>query len=243
MNHLARRLRAAALALLVLVIAALAAAWLTRPSIAPAAAGDGAARLPKPPTDPYLACAACHGAQGEGLAQTRAPRLAGQDREYLRRQLLAFRAGWRGGSDGAGQQMAAVARSLADDAIDAVLARIATMPSAAHGDRLAGDRWRGEDLYRRLCAVCHGDRAGGAPEHHMARLDHQHGWYLAAQLRLYRSGARGAADEDGEGRAMAFYAGLLPDEAAVDDVVAFITRASYGAAAASAAAHAAGAAQ
>lgn len=65
----------------------------------------------------YAACAACHGASGEGNAALKAPRLAGQSDWYLVRQLRNFKTGIRGAaaSDLLGAQMRAAADTLADD--------------------------------------------------------------------------------------------------------------------------------
>lgn len=45
---------------------------------------------------PFFACAACHGAEGEGNKLLLAPSLAGQRPEYLRLQIESFRNEWRG---------------------------------------------------------------------------------------------------------------------------------------------------
>jgi len=66
----------------------------------------------------YVACAACHGARGEGNAELRAPALVGQSDWYLAAQLKGYRAGWRGTATGdeLGAQMRAMAVALPDDA-------------------------------------------------------------------------------------------------------------------------------
>src|SRR5262245_36106041 len=51
------------------------------------------AQMPAPPGF-VLACAACHGFDGVGNDRS-IPNLAGQNREYLMRQLMAFRNGQR----------------------------------------------------------------------------------------------------------------------------------------------------
>ena len=72
----------------------------------------------------YSACSSCHGAQGEGMTALGAPRIAGQYRWYLRAQLLRFRSGLRGShpKDELGQQMRAMAVTIANDADVDVLA-------------------------------------------------------------------------------------------------------------------------
>ncbi|MCZ6853959.1 MAG: c-type cytochrome [Gammaproteobacteria bacterium] len=65
----------------------------------------------------YAVCAACHGANAEGLEQLGGPRLAGQDDWYLVRQINNFKQGRRGyhASDIFGAQMRPMAATLVDD--------------------------------------------------------------------------------------------------------------------------------
>lgn len=75
----------------------------------------------------YEICAACHGVHGEGNRAFDAPRLTGQDGQYLFDQLVKFRTGIRGGSDddALAQQMKSMAEVLSDDdAIRSVVAYI-----------------------------------------------------------------------------------------------------------------------
>lgn len=75
----------------------------------------------------FATCAACHGANGAGIAATHAPRLHGMSDWYMARQLKNFRDGVRGAhpQDPYGSQMALVAGMLNDDAdIGNVLAYI-----------------------------------------------------------------------------------------------------------------------
>jgi cytochrome c oxidase subunit 2 len=62
----------------------------------------------------FVTCAHCHGAQGQGVWSTRAPRLAGISDWYLVRQLENFRKGNRGRhpQDFYGTQMAALSRMV-----------------------------------------------------------------------------------------------------------------------------------
>lgn len=75
----------------------------------------------------YAVCAACHGANAEGLEQLGGPRLAGQEDWYLVRQINNFKLGRRGyhASDIFGAQMKPMALILVDDqAINNVTAYI-----------------------------------------------------------------------------------------------------------------------
>ena len=63
------------------------------------------------------ACGACHGGRAEGNPALQAPRLAGLDEAYLRRQLAYFRDGVRGAApqDRLGKQMAMMADMVSTD--------------------------------------------------------------------------------------------------------------------------------
>ena len=41
----------------------------------------------------YAVCVSCHGAQGEGIEELMAPKLAGQEDWYLRNQLQLYKSG------------------------------------------------------------------------------------------------------------------------------------------------------
>jgi cytochrome c oxidase subunit 2 len=80
--------------------------------------------------DSYNICGACHGARGEGNYALNAPRLAGQQDWYLKRQLQNFSAGIRGAhkSDNFGHQMVLMARTLQNEkSIDDLLAYLNTL--------------------------------------------------------------------------------------------------------------------
>ena len=62
-------------------------------------------------------CGACHGGAAEGNPALKAPRLAGLDAAYIKRQFAHFRDGVRGTDpkDTPGRQMAMMARTLATE--------------------------------------------------------------------------------------------------------------------------------
>jgi cytochrome c553 len=68
------------------------------------------------------ACIACHGAKLQGQQQM--PRLAGQHRDYLRAQLLAFRTGQRQDLDGT---MTSAAQSMAAQDVDVMADYLAAL--------------------------------------------------------------------------------------------------------------------
>lgn len=78
----------------------------------------------------YRTCSSCHGASGQGNYALQAPRLAGQQDWYLKRQLEYFRKGIRGThkEDNYGHQMVLMARSLQGErSIDDLLAYVNTL--------------------------------------------------------------------------------------------------------------------
>jgi cytochrome c553 len=78
----------------------------------------------------YVACASCHGSNGEGNQTLGAPALADRTDWYLVRQLKNYKAGLRGTDhrDDKGAQMRALAATLPDaQAIDDVVAYINTL--------------------------------------------------------------------------------------------------------------------
>jgi cytochrome c oxidase subunit II len=87
--------------------------------------------------------------------------------------------------------------------------------------RVAGDPAAGAALYT-VCAACHGAQAEGNPALNAPKLSGQGDWYLKRQLLQFKSGARGTHENDVYGKTMAPMAATLADEAAVDNVVAYI---------------------
>jgi cytochrome c oxidase subunit 2 len=84
----------------------------------------------------YSVCAACHGAQGEGVWSQNAPRLSQMSDWYLVRQLQNFKNGVRGvhRQDFYGGQMAAMSDTLKDDqTINDLVAYINTLPPPREG--------------------------------------------------------------------------------------------------------------
>ena len=172
----------------------------------------------------YAACAACHGANGEGNVALNAPRLSGQGAWYLERQVRLFREGARGTheKDVFGRMMAPMAATLADNAAIAnVAAYIATLPDAPAATTIKGDVDKGRQRYE-TCAACHGANGGGIAATNAPRLQGMSDWYMARQLRNFRDGVRGAHAQDLHGGQMALVAGMLVDDASIGDILAYI---------------------
>ena len=172
----------------------------------------------------YAVCAACHGAGGEGNVALNAPKLSGQGAWYLEGQLRNFKAGLRGTheKDTFGKMMAPMAATLADDAAVAnVVAYIASLPDTPAAATLQGNIDKGRSRYA-TCAACHGGDGGGIAATHAPRLRGMSDWYLARQLKNFKDGVRGAHAQDAYGGQMALVAGMLRDDAAIGDVLAYV---------------------
>lgn len=154
-----------------------------------------------PPVTPLQTCAACHGEHGQGNALIGAPRLAGQQAEYLLLQLQGFKSGRRGydSLDRYGAQMCAVVTRL-DEAEFAPLAlHYASLPSGNTGAVRASER-AGATLYQGTCAGCHGPDGGGYALLKTPNLRILDAAYLERQLGHYAEGVRGGgaqADQHG----------------------------------------------
>jgi cytochrome c oxidase subunit 2 len=172
----------------------------------------------------YAVCASCHGQQGEGNRQLNAPKLAGQEDWYLRRQLEYFKSGVRGTGPGDtfGMAMGPMANTLVDEAaLENVIAYIQTFPDDPTTKTVVGDIENGEDIYD-TCAVCHGQQGEGFAFMNAPRQAGLDDWYLVTQLKNFRSGARGAHDDDAYGMQMNMMAAILNTDEAINDVVAYI---------------------
>ena len=173
----------------------------------------------------YAVCASCHGEAAEGNAGLRAPRLNHLDPAYIAAQLDKFRRGIRGGEGATAEaaQMVGMAGTLADEqAVLDVAAYVASLDSGAPRPTIEGDPQLGADYYNQFCGACHGPAAEGNTALNSPALAGADDWYLLAQLVAFRDGVRGAHPEDRTGKQMRAMAGVLPDEKAMRDVVAFI---------------------
>ncbi|TDJ47984.1 MAG: c-type cytochrome [Gammaproteobacteria bacterium] len=183
------------------------------------AAGDAAAGQAQ-----YAVCAACHGMQGEGNQTMNAPKLAGLNGWYLRKQIENYQAGIRGThkDDIYGRQMQPMAATLVTAAaINNVIAYIETLPDNPAPATISGDVTRGQRLYRN-CGACHGARGQGVWSVAAPRQAGMSDWYLVAQLKNFQQGIRGTHPDDGFGWQMGLMAEILHDDQAIDDVVAYI---------------------
>ena len=189
----------------------------------------------------YAVCSSCHGANAEGNKAMHAPRLAGMDNEYMRRQLRHFKRGVRGSheDDAWGQTMAPMAMMLADAAaINNVVSYIDTLsgqPQFNGGAKLglsaaveryepsaSGDPTKSKALYESTCAQCHGDLGQGVWTVNAPALTGLEDWYLASQIKNFRDGIRGRHADDLYGLQMGLVSNTMTDDQSIEDMVAYI---------------------
>ncbi len=172
----------------------------------------------------FEVCAACHGPNGAGSVDLKAPHIAGLPVWYVERQLKNFKAGIRGADprDIPGTQMRPMAMTLPDDAAVAdVAAYVATLKAPPPGATLEGDAGKGKAAYA-TCGACHAADGSGNEALKAPPLATLPDWYIVAQLQAYKSGLRGAHKDDALGAQMRSMAMTLPDEAAIRDVAVYI---------------------
>lgn len=153
-------------------------------------------------------CAACHAADGNSTAPAN-PKIADQFPEYLYKQLVDFKAqeGKKPARESAVMNGMVANLSPSDmKGLAAFYAEQKLKPSVATDKDLAalGQKlWRGgnPDTGVPACAGCHGPAGAGIPSQY-PRLSGQFADYIAAQLRLFRDGAR-ANDPGGMMRGVA----------------------------------------
>lgn len=162
-------------------------------------------------------CTVCHGTHGNGNPAIRAPKISGMEAWYLRRQLESFRDGTRGThpDDTAGHEMQPVGVRLRDKAgIDEAIAYVSSFEPKTPPITIEGDVTRGRSLYV-TCESCHGTKGEGNQAIGAPALAARTDWYLVTQLQNYQAGVRDNAQ-------MRAIAATLPDQQAIDDVVAYI---------------------
>ena len=167
-------------------------------------------------------CTTCHGTEGKGNEGIQAPRLAGMEPWYLRRQLENFRAGIRGTHpmDRDGMAMQPMAK-LSDESITDIVEWVGGWPYAPAEVTIIGDAAEGRLLYG-VCATCHGDQAQGNVAMGAPALAGQNDWYLVTQLHNFVAGYRGKHANDIYGQQMAAMVGGMSNATAVLNVVAYI---------------------
>ena len=170
-----------------LAVATAASLWLVMIAPAQAASGSVAAGQAK-----AAVCAGCHGADGNGGADPLWPKLAGQDANYIAKQLADFKSGARKDPIMAG--MAAPLSKTDMQNIGAYYASLDARPGIARDAQLAK---LGEKIYRggnakmdvSACMSCHGPSGHGIPPR-FPRVSGQNAAYAHKQLLAFKAGSR-----------------------------------------------------
>ena len=165
------------------------------------------------------ACAGCHGEDGNSVMPG-FPKLAGQHKDYLVKQLQAFKSGARQSA-----MMSALAASLDDQAIEDIAAYYSnnkitpnqnlSLPASDDDDapaktpeqkkaELADLIAKGSNLYRNgdlanavsACIACHGPYGEGNRPANFPNLHAQHADYLIKTLQDFKNGQRSKSPEN-----------------------------------------------
>jgi cytochrome c553 len=142
-------------------------------------------------------CAGCHGADGNGGADPLWPRLAGQDPDYIAKQLADFKSGARKDPVMSGMSAALSATDMKN--LGAYYASLKAKPGAARDAQLAK---QGQKIFRggnakmgvSACMSCHGPSGHGIPPR-FPKVSGQNTAYTQKQLLAFKAGARA---NDGE---------------------------------------------
>lgn len=166
---------------------------LTAASQASSISGDADAGKAKSAT-----CAACHTADGNSVIPAN-PKLAGQNAEYLYKQLKDFKlAVSTGGEEGRSNAiMAGMVAPLSDQDMKDLSVYFASQETSAGStpeDMIAKAQqlYRAGDAKRGLtaCTACHGPTGNGMGLAGFPKLSGQTQVYVEAQLKAFRSGQR-----------------------------------------------------
>jgi cytochrome c553 len=172
----------------------------------------------------YGSCAPCHGETGQGNVSLAAPAIAGLPQWYVALELEKFRSGLRGKhpDDVEGLRMRAMARQMmTDEEVKRVASYVAQFPHVVSDRTLVGaDATAGQTAFV-SCVACHGPRAEGNPDVKAPPLAGLNDWYLAEQLRKFRTGVRGSATGDDTGTQMKLMSQII-DEPMVGNVAAYL---------------------
>lgn len=136
-------------------------------------------------------CMACHGADGNSPADIY-PKLAGQNANYLYKQLREFKSGERENAIMAPMVAALTEEDMAD--LAAYYASQKALAGAVSEDLLELGRqiYRGGNMESGVpaCMACHGPNGNGMPSAGWPKLSAQYSAYTEMQLHAFASGER-----------------------------------------------------
>lgn len=197
----------------------------------------------------FVACAFCHGPEGQGGPAVDAPPLAGMEAWYVEKQLLAFANRTRGmhADDVPGLQMSIVSGMTRNMATIKNIADYVskmdtdTQPELYYGEPITNknrnwvweseyavldhpersDAEKGEEIYVATCLSCHGANGEGNEALGAPKLTLLPDWYMRRQLQYFKNGIRGIDPSDINGQQMAVFTKMLADNQAIADVTAY----------------------
>lgn len=178
------------------------------------------ARADDAPVDPLVAaqakaaaCGGCHGMDGNSFVPN-FPKLAGQQQDYLIKQLQDFKNGARTDA-----MMTGMAAGLGDEDVKAVALYYSKQKAGLGGAQMTASFKRGADIYLygdvdrgiAACSACHGTTGKGYPGFlpgGVPALAGQHPAYTVKQLQSFRAGER----SNDKGGMMRHISGKLTDD-------------------------------
>jgi len=172
-------------------------------------------------------CGTCHGIDGRGIEEVKAPTLAGLPDYHVMAQVELFRRGLRS-AETAGTGFDPVAEMHRetlelDDALFRELAmHIASLPARRPEPTVFGRADDGRQPYQELCAECHGDRAQGDPAKRVPPLHLFNDWYLVEQIRRFRVGLRQPDPAEGDSLRMHAMALRFPSLQEARDIALYV---------------------
>ena len=171
-------------------------------------------------------CAACHGPDGSGNAALKAPNLTHLSEPYMKRQVAAFKQGWRQSSDAASPSamMVTAIESLDSTRLDLAVSGAAQLVPVSPKQKSLDefDLRKGRSQYTAFCGSCHGTTAAGNDRLGAPALVGLDVAYLVRQYRAFASGARGSHKSDRYGQQMARLAKALPNGDQIENVMAYV---------------------
>ena len=171
-----------------------------------------------------IACAACHGVDGNS-ADPQYPKLAGQHERYIARQLSLYKNGGRDNAIMMGFAATLSAQDMRD--IGAHFATQKIVPGVADDTVIAEGPYAdrkfyavGEQIFRfgkadgsvPACAACHGPTGAGNPGAAWPALGGQHAGYTATVLTAFRDGKVWGNDQNANAIMAGVAKGLSVDE-------------------------------
>ena len=166
---------------IVIILASILITSLSNPILA---AGDAEAGQAKSAT-----CMGCHGLAGNSTIPN-FPKLAGQGKAYIVKQLQYFKSGERGNA-----MMAGVALSLSDQDMEDVAAYYSIQTISENSAKGSEEMIElGRKIYvggkmdtqTTACIACHGPKGKGIPTAGFPAVAAQHADYTASQLKAFR---------------------------------------------------------